>query len=148
MKQATPPSENQQLEDARIAMEQAIVRITELEQRVDSYRRQYNALWDAARVVIQKGHYQADTQCLMVSRTAFDTLSRCVSSTSGESAPALVEETQTPHTPRPWLGICPRCGTALNSVSPGISVVAGGTRICTSCLLPDETEIARAKSLT
>jgi hypothetical protein len=42
--QAQPPSENQQLEDARIAMEQAILRIGELEKRVDTYRRQYAAL--------------------------------------------------------------------------------------------------------
>lgn len=43
--------------------------------------------------------------------------------------------------------VCPRCGNFLNNVSPGISVVAGGISICTPCLNPGETEIARARGL-
>lgn len=41
--------------------------------------------------------------------------------------------------------VCPRCGGFLNNVSPGISVVAGGIDICTTCLRPGESEIARAR---
>ena len=43
---------------------------------------------------------------------------------------------------------CPRCGTPLDNVAPGVSVVAGGISVCTPCLRPGETEIARARGLT
>lgn len=68
-----------------------------------------------------------------------------VSSNSVESEPTPIEETQ-PYIPHPWLGICSRCGTALNNVSPGFSIVRGGAKVCTPCLRPGE-EIARAKGL-
>jgi hypothetical protein len=45
------------------------------------------------------------------------------------------------------LGTCPRCGNQLDNVSPGISGVAGGVSVCTSCLAPGETEVARARGL-
>lgn len=46
----------------------------------------------------------------------------------------------------PSLGTCSRCGSALDNVSPGFSLIAGGAAVCTPCLLPGE-EIARARSL-
>ena len=46
------------------------------------------------------------------------------------------------------LGYCPRCGRTLDNLSAGISAVAGGGPVCTSCLCPGETEIARAKGLS
>lgn len=45
------------------------------------------------------------------------------------------------------LPVCPRCGRILNNISSGISVVAGGISVCTSCLNPGETEIARAREI-
>jgi predicted Zn-ribbon and HTH transcriptional regulator len=44
-------------------------------------------------------------------------------------------------------GTCPRCGNQLSNVSPGISIVAGGVQVCTSCLALGETEVARARGL-
>lgn len=61
---------------------------------------------------------------------------------SSNEAEPTQEETQTAP-----LGHCPRCAQPLNNLSPGISVVAGGVSVCTSCLAPGETEIARARSL-
>lgn len=43
--------------------------------------------------------------------------------------------------------VCPRCGHFLDNLSRGISVVAGGISVCTPCLNPGETEIARAKGI-
>ena len=43
------------------------------------------------------------------------------------------------------LGVCARCARPLDNLSPGISIVAGGVSVCTSCLRPGETEIARAR---
>jgi hypothetical protein len=124
----------------------ADARIGELERQLASYRKQYNALWDAARRVVERME-KDDNNVTPDTAAALRELAHCVSSNSVAHEPALVEDTQA--VSRSWLDIlCPRCGGVLNSVSPGISVVAGGKRICTSCLLPDETEIARAKSLT
>jgi hypothetical protein len=95
--QAHPPSENQQLEDARIAMEQAIVRITELERQLATYRKAYNALWDAARAVIDSTHFYRSlggAPWIATGRAQIEALSRCVSSNSVESAPAQKEDTQ------------------------------------------------------
>lgn len=65
-----------------------------------------------------------------------------VSSTQAERAPAQLEETR-------WdaSGTCPRCLRQLNMLSPGVSIIAGHDAVCTSCLRPGETEIARAKGL-
>ena len=41
---------------------------------------------------------------------------------------------------------CSRCGAALDNVSPGFSIVAGGARVCANCLKPGE-EIARARGI-
>jgi hypothetical protein len=94
--QAHPPSETQQLEDARTAMEQAILRIGELERMVDHYRKQYNALWDAARRVVESAarelNYSDDV--LLVSTAALRELERCVSPTEAETGIAQSEETQ------------------------------------------------------
>jgi hypothetical protein len=46
--------------------------------------------------------------------------------------------------PKIHMGLCTRCGAELNNVSPGISVVAGGS-ICATCLRPGETELLRAR---
>lgn len=56
---------------------------------------------------------------------------------------ALVRATKQP----PHLGFCPRCWKALDNLSPGISVLADGTSVCTPCLklyaIPEE--VARSK---
>jgi hypothetical protein len=91
--QAHPPSETQQLEDARIAMEQAIVRIGDLERQVDSYRRKYNQLFDAARIVVGRME-KDDNKVTPDTAAALRELSRCVSSTSVAHEPAQSEETQ------------------------------------------------------
>lgn len=49
-----------------------------------------------------------------------------VSSPAPSSAPTVAEETR--------MGTCARCGTALNNVSPGYSIVAGGATVCMPCL--------------
>jgi hypothetical protein len=198
--QAHPPSENQQLEDARIAMEQAIVRIGELERQVSSYRKAHAALtaeieqarqilgalenetlieaandivreeqtsneayhkiharyWKeampaldalsrAARAVVEGAVRPPGSPSVIVSSVLLDALARCVSSNSVAHEPAQKEETQVPP---PWIWICPRCGLPLDNISRGISIVSGSISVCTSCLNPGETEIARARSLT
>src|SRR5260221_10477103 len=55
---------------------------------------------------------------------------------------------ESPTPPRVSLGTCPRCGRELDNLSPGISVVAGGGKVCTTWLNPGGTEIARAKGLS
>lgn len=79
----------------------------------------------------------------MIDATA-DLLGARVSPDNAKPTITPLEETQ-PHIPRPWLGICGRCGTSLNNLSPGISVVAGGVSVCATCLRPGEEEIARAR---
>lgn len=57
------------------------------------------------------------------------------------------EETDPEPPEQPSMGTCSRCGSTLNNVAPGFSVVAGGQTVCTTCLVPGE-EIARARSIT
>jgi hypothetical protein len=83
--------------DARIAMEQAIVRIGELERMVDHYRKAYNALWDAARAVIDSTHFYRSLDgapWIATGRAQIDALSRCVSPNSVAHEPTQSEDTQ------------------------------------------------------
>jgi len=42
---------------------------------------------------------------------------------------------------------CARCGSPLDNVSPGFSIVTGVATVCAQCLVPGE-EIARARSIS
>jgi hypothetical protein len=82
----------------------ADARIAELERQLATYRKQYNALWDAARRVVESAarelNYSDDV--LLVSTVVLRELSRCVSSISVAHEPAPLEDTQTPEQAGAW----------------------------------------------
>jgi hypothetical protein len=96
---------------------------------------------------------------VLVSTGALRALERRVSSTQAEHEPAQSEETQAQaalhrilnaegnsyQLASNGLGLCPRCNSPLNNLSPGISVVSGGVSVCTTCVRPGETEVLRAR---
>lgn len=65
----------------------------------------------------------------------------------GERAVFVGEETPSaPIRIAALLGVCPRCGAALNNISPGIAVIAGGVSVCTTCAGPGEEQL-RARGI-